>query len=158
MSSKGRLSAALLALPLAAATLAMLGTAVVDRAGGGDDRRPANSAEAAAMDNVAELLRYVGSGENPTRIRAVRPHIISSSVPWATTLEAALWARSPELIRLLDEQGYIVGDDMRHELACLAADLDLPEVTQYLGGAAATSCVPQAALQRVVARASGGEQ
>jgi hypothetical protein len=136
----------------------MGGAAAVERAGGGAERRPANSAEAASLGNVADVVRFLAFGDNPARIYPVRPQFISSSVPYATTLEAAMWSRSLEVVKLLDERGAIVGDGSRHALACLAADLDLPDIVAYLAGSTAPACEPGAALRRVTARgAAEGE-
>ena len=93
---------------------------------------PRNGAEAAAMGDAAALVRFIRRGENPLQAHRVRPHIISGAVQRASTLEAAAWSRRTELIRLLDREGVIVGTDTRRELACLASDLDLPEMAAYL--------------------------
>lgn len=151
MSSSLRTLDTLIALPAVAATAAMLWVAVADRTALAADRRVMNSAEAAALGNVADMVRFLDLGENPTRVLPVRPRFISSSVQFATTVEAAMWSRSAELIRLLDERGAIAGP-ARRELACLAADLDLPEVVDYLDAAGARACEPGAALARIAAR------
>jgi hypothetical protein len=119
------------------------------------DAAPRNSAEAAALRDPAAMLQFLRRGDNPSRPYPVRPHIISSSVVRATTLEAALWARSVEMIHLLDRIGAIVDQDQRRQMACLAADLQLPEVQAYLW--AADACKPGEALRRVVARSDGVE-
>jgi hypothetical protein len=153
MLSSRRVLDALVALPAVAATAAMLWVAVADRTAWAADRRVMNSAEAAALGNVADMVRFLDLGENPMRVLPVRPRFISSSIPLATTVEAALWSRSPELVRLLDERGALAGST-RRELACLAADLDLPEVVDYLDTAGDRECEPGAALARIVARAT----
>jgi hypothetical protein len=54
------------------------------------------------------------------------------------------------MIRVLDREGAIVGADERRQLACLAQDLDLPDVANYL--APNQACVRGAALERIIAR------
>jgi hypothetical protein len=147
-----RMALVALTAPLLFATMCVLVLAGTEYAGrplfqGGSAR---NSAEAAALADPATMLVFLRRGENPSRDYPVRPHIISSEIVRATTLEAALWARSLEMIRLLDRIGAIVENDQRRDLACLAADLDLPQVKAYL--APAHPCVPGEALDRVAAR------
>ena len=89
-------------------------------------------------------------GDNPSRIHPIRGDIISPKIRHATTLEAALWSRHIEMIRVLDREGAIVDAEQRRELACLAVDLELPEVANYL--APERACVPGAVLERIIAR------
>lgn len=139
-------------LPLVASTLWMTAVAVGELAGRAPFAAPAyrNSAEAAAAGDAAAMLRMMRMGDDPTRIRPVRPEFISSQIELTTTLEAAMWSRRPEMIPLLDDTGAIVDDDQRRELACLAFDLGLPDVVEYLGTDA--PCVKGAAIARIVAR------
>ena len=109
-----------------------------------------NSAEAAAAGDAAAALRFLRMGDNPSRIHPIRSDIISSDIVHATTLEAAIWSRHIGMIRMLDREGAIVDGDQRRELACLARDLDLPEVASYL--AADQRCVRGVALERIIAR------
>jgi hypothetical protein len=111
-----------------------------------------NSAEAAAAGDPARVLRFLRMGDDPTRIRAVRPELISGQVLRVTTLEAAMWSRQVDMIRVLDREGAIVDPDQRRELACLASDLDLPDVKSYL--APEEPCVPGAIMKRIIARSS----
>jgi hypothetical protein len=116
---------------------------------------PVNGAEAAGMGSAFSLIRFLRAGESPHRVYPIRPEIISSSVRRATTLEAAMWSRQLELIQLLDREGAFVGDGQRRDLACLAADLDLPDVVEYLAPQGTAHCQPGQAYQRVLARTSG---
>lgn len=61
-----------------------------------------------------------------------------------------MWSRQISLIRVLDREGAIIGDDDRRGLACLAVDLELPEVAEYL--APGLGCAPGHALARLAAR------
>jgi hypothetical protein len=147
-----------LAVPLLTATATVLSVAADERLGGSplSDGGPRNSAEAAALGNAVAMLRFMRFGENPALEYPVRPHIISAEVVRATTLEAAMWARRVEMIRLLDREGAIIGSDQRHELACLAADLRLPDIVEYLAGGRHDYCMPGAAMARVAARSRPG--
>jgi hypothetical protein len=113
---------------------------------------PRNSAEAAGLGLASELLRFLRQGEDPHHVYDVRAEILSSAVLRATTLEAAMWARQLELIELLDREGAIADAQERAALACLAADLDIDEVAEYLGAQNGTRCEPGQALERVTAR------
>jgi hypothetical protein len=135
----------------ATAALALLAGAEMAGAAVGLDRGAANSAEAAAIGDAAATIRFLRFGEDPTRVHALRPWVISPNVLRATTLEAALWSRRREMIELLDREGTIVGSGTRQELACLAMDLSLPDVVDYLAPDGAT-CVPGQVMQRVVDR------
>jgi hypothetical protein len=116
---------------------------------------PANSAEAAGMGSAVHLIRFLRMAEDPTRVYPVRPEIISSAVLKATTLEAAMWSRQIELVQLLDREGAIVGDQRRRELACLAADLRVEDVAEYLSPEGVAYCDAGKAFGRVLARTSG---
>ena len=144
---------ALCVTPLVLATAVMTATVLGEVTGRTpfSDGGPRNSAEAAAVGDAAVLLRLLRSGESPLRVHRLRPEIISSDVQFATTLEAAVWSRRIEMIRLLDREGVIVGRETRGGLACLAADLDLPDVMAYLAPDG-VQCVPGEASARVVAR------
>jgi hypothetical protein len=111
-----------------------------------------NSAEAAAAADPAAMLRFIRAGDDPTRIHAVRPGLISSQILKATTVEAAMWSRRVEMIRLLDRERAIVGDAQRRELACLAADLDMPDVVAYL--APDVQCERGVAVREIVRRST----
>ncbi len=147
-----RLSLLLLAVPCIVATAWMLVVAVGERIGRAPFAAPRfrNSAEAAAAGDAASMLRLIRLGDNPTRIHHVRPDLISSGIVLATTLEAAIWSRRIEMIRLLEKEGAIIGADQRRELACLAFDIDLPEVVSHLSPG--VSCVRGAAVERIGAR------
>ncbi|HEY6362010.1 MAG TPA: hypothetical protein VIX63_12935, partial [Vicinamibacterales bacterium] len=115
---------------------------------------PVNSAEAAGMASAVHVIRFLRMGEDPNRVYPLRPEIISSSVLRATTLEAAVWSRQPALIQLLDREGAIVGADRRRALACLAADLGVEDVADYLAPEDTAFCEPGKAFEAVLARTS----
>src|SRR2546426_3664175 len=110
-----------LTVPLLVATGAMLWVAASERSERTFFPRsgPRNSAEAAAMGNIAAMLQFLRIQDDPTRAHPVRQAIISPEVRWATTLEAALWSRHEETIDILDREGFLVGADQRRYLACL---------------------------------------
>ena len=142
--------------PVVCGTAGLAYISIVERGGreAFADTRAMNSAEAAALGDAASTLWFIRHGDDPTRVHDVSPSIISASVRRATTLEAAMWSRRIELIRALDREGVIVGDQTRRDLACLALDLGLPDVAAYLapGGLA---CKPGEAQGRVLARTNG---
>ena len=118
---------------------------------------PENSAEAAALGDAGDLMRFLHGGENPRQVYSVRAEVISSAVLRATTYEAAMWAREASMIRLLDREAGAGGHEERRELACLAADLEIEEVVEYLSPEGTASCEPGDAIARLLARTSGAE-
>jgi hypothetical protein len=150
----GFIGAFLTALPVLVVTAGMLWLAEREWRGHNPLGVPPfrNSAEAAAAGDAAMALRLLRMGDNPTRIYPIRSGVISSQVLSATTLEAAMWSRHIELIRALDREGAIVDQDQRRQLACLALDLDLPDVASYL--APDQTCVRGAAVKRIIARST----
>ena len=114
---------------------------------------PQNSAETAGLASAGDVLRLPRKGEDPRRVYVVRPEIISSAVRRATTLEAAMWSRQLELVQLLDRQGSF-DQGARAALACLATDLRIDDIVEYLAPDGAGHCEPGKALGRVLARSS----
>lgn len=119
-----------------------------------DTYRSRNTAEAAAAGDAAEVLRRLQAqgGEDPRRIYDVRPQFISSSVQRATVLEAAMWSRRIQMFIMLERAGLIADAATRRELVCLAKDLSLDDVADYLSKKDAPTCEPEQALKRVQAR------
>jgi hypothetical protein len=113
---------------------------------------PHNIAEAAAMAAPAEVLRRLGFAEDPNRVWPVRRDIISSTVTRVTALEAAVWSRHREMLELLDRRGAIVGAETRRHLLCLAADVGVPEIVDYLSPGRAPDCPRGRAVAIVVER------
>jgi hypothetical protein len=114
--------------------------------------RPDNLAEAAAMGNGGDALRFLWYGEDPTRVQSIRRDIISSVITRVTALEAAIFVRKLEIVHLLDRRGVIVGDEARRALACLAADLEVEDIRDYLRRETDPPCEPGAARARLLAR------
>ena len=112
-----------------------------------------NVAEAAAAGNAAEVLRRMAAGDDLGRMWPVRAEIISSSVPVATGLEAAVWSREGALVRLLDLRHAIGEGEVRHHLVCLALDIEAEDVADVLAGDRELSCEPGEALRAVLKRA-----
>ena len=144
--------------PAVLATSAVLTFSVLEVAG----RMPLslgrlNVAEAAGMGHAAEVLRLLRAGEDPTNIWPVRGEIISNSVTRVTALEAAIWSRQAELVQLLDRQGNIGDDQTRHHLLCLATDLAVEDIVEYLSQKDAMDCVPGEAREVVLARSREAE-
>ena len=142
-----------LAAPLVAAIAWLVFVTGGDMTGAGPyaNLGPKNSAEAAGLARAADVLRFLRMGEDPHRLYPVRPEVISSAVLRVTTLEAAMWSRQLELVQLLDDQGTITDED-RAALACLAADLKVDDVAEYLAPEGTGHCVPAQTLERIIAR------
>ena len=109
------------------------------------------------MGNAAEMLRRLQQGESPSRIVVIRPEIISGAETRVTTLEAAVYSRKVQNVRLLDDRGAIVGADTRQALACLAQDLEATDIVEYLSPGSAPACEPGAARVRIRSRRRGAE-
>lgn len=142
--------------PVSAATLVILMVAAGECAGAAPFAGlvPRNSAEAAGLGRAAELLRFLRDGQDPHAVYPVRPEILSSAILRATTVEAAMWSRQVEMIKLLEREGVIDGNEERQALACLAADLKIDDVVEHLSPDGAHGCEPGQALARVTARTS----
>ena len=144
-----------LLIPLCAATAGLVLVTAGERVGAAvfAGVAPQNSAEAAGLASAGDVLRFLRKGEDPRQVYAVRPEIISSAVRRATTLEAAMWSRQLELVQLLDRQGAFDQGE-RAALACLAADLRIDDVVEYLAPDGTGHCEAGKALERVLARSS----
>jgi hypothetical protein len=151
-----------LVAPIAAATVGILSVVAGERHGASPFAGlvPRNSAEAAGLGRAAELLRFLRDGQDPHAVYPVRSEILSSAILRATTVEAAMWSRQLELIKLLEREGAIDGHEEREALACLAADLEIDDVVEHLAPEGVSGCEPGQAIARVAARTStaGGGQ
>lgn len=148
-----------LAAPLAAAAAFLAALAISERAGRpfAAIEPPRNGAEAAALGNAAALVRFLEAGEDLLRVYPIRPEAVSSSVPFATTLEAAVLSRRPEMLMVLEHSGALRDPKVRASLACLAADLGLADMIALLAPPATRDCVPGAAVRQIAERAAGPE-
>lgn len=118
---------------------------------------PANAAEAAALGNASDVLRFLWQGQRFDQVQPLRPSIISPQVVRATPLEAAIWSRQLELMRLLDAHNVIVGEATRHHLACLAHDVQLVDVADYLAPGGVGTCGSDEGVARLLARSAAVE-
>lgn len=114
---------------------------------------PRNIAEAAAMASASEVLRHLRAGEDPNAIVSVRPDVISSSVTEVSAVEAAVWGRTIELIRLLDREGAIATPERRQYLACLSEAVQARDIRDYLAPHGTHGCDVDAVMQSIQARA-----
>jgi hypothetical protein len=143
----------LLSIPLVLAMILLAWAIVAERLGvPTDDRQPLNIAEAAGFANAADVVRRLRMGEDPGRVYPLRAHVVSSSVRRATALEAALFTRRIELVRLFDQEGVAIEPETRAALSCLAADLELEVIANYLSKNSSVNCEKNAALERLTAR------
>ena len=145
-----------LVAPIGVATIGVLTVAVGECAGAAPFAGviPRNSAEAAGLGRAGELLRFLREGQDPRAVYPVRPEIVSSAILRATTVEAAMWSRQVEMIKLLEREGAIDGADERRALACLAADLKIDDVVEHLAPDGVSGCESGQALARVASRTS----
>jgi len=142
------------AAPASLATLAVVVFMVVEWSGTtlSSEGPTRNLAEAAAIGNVSEVVRFLQAGEDPNRLVDVRPFVISSSIRRVTGVEAAVWDRSAELIQLLDRSGALADAASRRRLTCLAADLRADDIVKYLAPDGAPWCVPGQVIAEIEAR------
>jgi hypothetical protein len=103
-------------------------------------RPPHSVAEAAALATASEVLRHLRAGADPSAIVTVRPDVISSDVTKVSAVEAAVWGRTIELIRLLDREGAIPTPERRQYLACLSEALDARDILAYLAPHGISGC------------------
>ena len=145
-------------IPACVGTIALAVFSLLDAVGYTpfSDGPPLNVAEAAANGNAADVLRRLSLGEDLRRAQPVRPDVISSSVRFATPLEAAVWSRQGALLRLLDAYGGIADTSTRHHLVCLALDIESDEAAEALGGPGQAACAPGEALRTVTSRDLAG--
>lgn len=113
---------------------------------------PSNLAEAAGMGLAPEVLRLVRTGADPTRVETVRPDIISSQITKVTALEAAVWSRRAQLVRLLEREGALGTDADRSHMACLARALQVADIVAYLAPEGTPGCDPDHTVEQIMAR------
>jgi len=146
------------AVPLVSATIAVVTFSGLELRGDTplSDGPVRNVAEATAMGQASEVLRFLAAGEDPNQIWPVRSDIISSTISRVTALEAAVWSRRAQLVELLDRQGAFVNDESRRHVACLASDLESPveEIVEYLFPEGRPTCTAGQALALVRERTS----
>jgi hypothetical protein len=100
----------------------------------------------------SEVVRFMELGQDPRREYAVRPDIISSEITKVTGLEAAIWGRRIEMIRMLDRAGALGDPALRRHLRCLAIDISLEDVAELLASPDQPPCEAGAAAESVRAR------
>jgi hypothetical protein len=157
-----RVLAAIVAVPVALATIAVLVFSVLDSRGEPplSDGPARNVAEAAALGQASEVLRFLRAGQDPHRVWPVRRDIVSSTITQVTALEAAVWSRRVELIELLDREGAIGDRGSRRHMGCLASDLPsaVEEIVEYLSKDAPLDCPRGEALAAVVERSKENQR
>jgi len=150
MRARVTLPIGLLVGPLLGCALVVLTVVVGESSGRApfSDGLPRNSAEAAVMGDASAVVRFLRRGEDPLRLHPVRSDLLS--VPAVSTLEAAAFSRRWEMVRLLEDEGAIVGA-ARDELRCLADDLGAEDIASYLT-ANGVGCEAGETLERIMAR------
>jgi hypothetical protein len=119
---------------------------------------PGNLAEAAGTGRADDVVRRLRLREDPFRVYGLRPDVISSIVLRATPAEAAMWSRQLPMVQLLDREGVLGDASRRHEMTCLAADLDLQDIVAYLSPGGPPECVRGQAMDAVRARTPRPDQ
>jgi hypothetical protein len=104
---------------------------------------PRNIAEAAGMGNGSEVLRMLRDGQDPNAILPISPEIISSSITQVTAVEAAVWGRRVQLLRLLEREGAIRDAARRQYIACLATLARVPMIVEEFGSSGVGDCDEQ---------------
>jgi len=113
---------------------------------------PGNVAEAAGLGSGAEVLRMLREGQDPHVVLPLRPEIISSTVTRASGAEAAVWSRKVQLVELLDREGALADPAQRHHVLCLARDVGVDEIVEYLGKTESAPCEDGRTMAAVQAR------
>ena len=88
-------------------------------------RQELNLSEAAAVRDVAEIVRLIESSENPDAARDVRPGFLADHAVRATPLEAAVAVRDPEIARVLLVNGARMDAQVWNRLRCSAEDAEM---------------------------------
>jgi hypothetical protein len=113
---------------------------------------PANLAEAAGMGNAPEVRRYLELGQDPAQVMPVRPDIISSQITRVTPLEAAIWSRRGQLVRIFERAGALRDENTRQHVACLTAYLRVDEILEQIAPQGVAGCDPEKTFELIRAR------
>ena len=92
-------------------------------------RQQLNLSEAAAVRDVAEIVRLIESSEDPDAARDVRSGLLTEHAVRLTPLEAAVAAGDPEIARVLLVNGASMDAQVWNRLRCSAEG---HEITEYL--------------------------
>lgn len=88
--------------------------------------------EAAATADHAEVVRLITNGADPNGPSPVRIGIINDTAHVMTPLEAAVFVRRLELVKLLVEHGAVLSPQVTTSLIELAKKYDAPDIVAYL--------------------------
>ena len=77
-----------------------------------------NLSEAAAVRDLAEIVRLIESSEDPDAPRDIRPGFLAEHRVRATPLEAAVAAGDPEVARVLLTNGAVMDAQVWNDLRC----------------------------------------
>jgi hypothetical protein len=133
-SGQVRLLLGALAVPgllFAAATLGMLAALGV----GVDPLwrvEPVTLAEAAALEDNAEVMRLIGLGANVNGASRVRPNVLAERELTLTPIEAAVAAERADMVQLLLDQGVRLDPALWARLMCHAESAGADDVTALL--------------------------
>jgi hypothetical protein len=113
---------------------------------------PRNIAEAAGMGNGSEVLRMLREGQDPNAIVSISPDIISSSITRVTAIEAAVWGRRVQLLRLLEREGAIRSGETREYIACLATLARVEAIVEEFAPGGVHDCDEEEVTRRLEER------
>ena len=81
---------------------------------------PGNLSEAAAVRDVAEIVRLIESGENPNITRNIRAGLLREMAVRLRPLEAAVASKDPYTVSVLLANGAAVDAPLWNRVRCLA--------------------------------------
>jgi hypothetical protein len=90
--------------------------------------------EAVATRNSAEAARLIGLGQNPNARDRVRAGILAGHDIWVTPLEAAVWTRDANLVKMLLNYGAVTDRREARILRCIAGAAAGREMHDVLAG------------------------
>lgn len=143
---------AIAALPPLAVTFALGLLGVAELTGARPLAEPAARGlpEAIVLGDAGGAVRLLERGARPGAVGLIRRGVLFGQPVLATPFEAAVLARDVRMLGLLES--YEAIGTQRAFLACLARDLDAPEVATRLAAAPAPECEAGRAFANLLAR------
>ena len=134
-NGRSKFLAAIAVLPVLALAVLSLYSAL--GAVGGHGLWPADDVtlpEAIATRNSAEAARLIGLGQDPNARDRVRAGILAGHDIWVTPLEAAVWTRDANLVKMLLNYGAVADRREVRILRCIAGAAGDRETHEALAG------------------------
>src|SRR5712691_5971156 len=89
-----------------------------------------NLSEAASVRDEAEVVRLIGSGEDPNGRRDIRPGVLFDYAVRLTPLEAAVASQRAEMVEQLLANGALMDAVVWNRLKCLSRGSEVPLVLE----------------------------